>query len=168
MLEDAKNRHLAVIGFNHAPFTKSNAERIESKRWNSWLNFITGAPSKKINFDSLSLAEEAVSIVENFITNGGIFICWLTGHTHTDNILTHKISKHQFMFNSTTARFDRHTDGVSAGSTKTPIYDSFNYIGVDLRSNMLKIWRIGWNQDSAMQIRTQLCYDYKNMILITE
>lgn len=159
---------MSVIIMNHCPFMKDKATRVQSNKINSWMDYTKGCFSKGVKFDALSLSNEAVSVVDNYIKNGGSFICWLTGHTHIDAVLTHSDSNKQLMININSAKYSNKEDGVPAESIAEPNYDSFDYIGVDLKSAQIKVLRMGYAEDSSMRVRRSWCYDYANSVLISE
>ena len=159
---------MSVIIVNHAPFNPIQARRIESDKLNSWFDYTKQCVNKGLAFDKLSLDETAVSTVADYIANGGSFICWLTGHKHVDSVLTHALHENQMMINISTANYNKHYDGVNAADISDPSYDSFDYLGVDLKSGMLKVVRMGWDEDSSMRTRRNWCYDYVNNKLFSE
>ncbi len=161
---------MSVIIVNHCPFTPSVADRVPSNRLNSWFDYTKGDKgfNKNIIYDGLALSDGVDVAVNDYIAKGGSFICYLTGHTHADNILTHKIYNSQFMINITTANGLRHTDSAAATSKYDPNYDCFDHIGIDLRSGMIKVLRVGLAQDSAMRTRRSWCYDFVNQVLLSE
>lgn len=162
---------MSVIIVNHCPFTPSVAERINSNKLNSWYDYVNGDVGLNKGmpmYDGLALSNGIDALVNTYINNGGSFICYLTGHTHVDNVLTHKTYSGQLMINIATANGNRHTDSAAATSKYDPNYDCFDHIGVDLRSGMIKVLRVGLAQDSAMRTRRRWCYDYVNQVLLSE
>ena len=161
-LNDALNNKKAVIVVNHAPINPFNSEEIKSN-WTSWRSW-TGL---KVN-DYQSLNNNAVNAVDDYISNGGSFVCWLTGHTHTDFLLKSKNSKNtQLCFTTSCAR-NGVSDGMQPSDTTNRYYDLFNMIGVDLENNILKVYRIGYNTNSALQEHNTFSWDYKNGVLLGE
>lgn len=159
---------MSVIIMNHMPFKADKAVRIESNKLHSWDDYRKDVFAKGLLSDRMFVSEEAVAVVANYIENGGSFICWLTGHTHADSVLTHSDHPKQMMININSAKYSNHQDGVSATSSADVNYDSFDYLGVDLKSGMIKVLRIGWAEDSAMRVRRSWCYDYANGVLLSE
>lgn len=161
-LTDARTNGKAVICASHAPFKKSEAKRDENLNWNSWVDYRTNA-----NFDAIVLSDEATTAVDNFISNGGTFICWVSGHTHVDNILTDENHPNQIMLNMASSARYNHSDGQTFSDTASGYYDCINYCGVDLTHGLLKVHRIGWNMDASMKVRNNLCYDFKNHKIVS-
>lgn len=164
VLADAKTNNKSVICVNHAPFGKSTAKINEDLPLNSWRDYFT-TPT----IDPIQLAQGAVDAVHTFIQNGGEFICWLTGHVHQDMVMTEETYNDQFMINVATARYNYHVDGYSPSATMTfdGAFDCFDYIGVDTSNKMLKVWRVGFNEDASMRIRNRFAYDYSNRKLLS-
>lgn len=163
-LTDAKTNNKKVLCVNHAPYKKGNAVFDPESNLNSWYNY--NLPGS----DTIQLSEQAVSAVANFMADGGVFICWLTGHVHADYVMTHKDYPDQFMINIATAKFDAHFDGYVAESGKTYMnnYDCFDYIGIDLTNSIIKVLRVGYNQDSSMKIRNRFAYNYSTHKIISK
>ena len=159
---------MSVIAVSHAPFDAIDSEVISEKLC-SWRNYTKGnIRTMRVAYDGLMLDEQAVSAVNNYIENGGSFICWLTGHTHTDAIVKHNVFENQLMINIGSARYNYKADGANPDSPSDPNYDLFDYMGVDLKMGYIKVLRIGYAQDSSMRIRRSWCYDYVNQKLLSE
>lgn len=120
--------------------------------------------------DGHKIAEGALTAVDTFITNGGVFIAWITGHTHMDNVLTNTRYPGQFMFSTATAFQGAAVDGErpSFDTGKGVLYDCFNFMGVDTTNHFLKWWRIGYGVDGGMKKRSVFCYDYANRTIVTD
>lgn len=156
-LEDAHTNNKSVICVNHSPFKKADAVIDYDSSLNTWVTYNSDV------FDGIHLAPEAIAAVDDFIEGGGVFICWLTGHTHVDYIMTETAAPGQLMVSIASAKYSNHFDGYSPAS-KTAIsernYDCFDLIGVDLTNKILKVLRIGYNQDASMKVRNRYSYNY--------
>jgi len=163
VLADAITNSKSVLVVSHSPFNKYDTHivRPNTLNWNSWVPFsIT---------DAQYTDYKAFDAVDEFIDNGGEFICWLTGHTHFDSIMTNTSYPGQLMISIATARASLHNiDGVSSAyvTTDSGIYDCFDVIGVDTTNKLLKICRIGYNIDSGMKERNIFCYNYEAMDIV--
>ena len=159
VLADAITNGKSVVCVNHAPYMKSKADIDASLPLNSWRNYTNNSI-----FDGICLAQEAVDAVHAYIANGGKFVCWLTGHTHQDMVMTEKDYADQFLISIASAKYIYHTDGFSpeANDLSATSYDCFDYIGIDTTNSILKVWRIGFNEDASMRIRNRFAYDYAN------
>lgn len=163
VLADARTNNKSVICVNHTPFSKTdvNVVRDENSGWNSWKPFSS--------YDGSSIPTTALDKVQAFITAGGTFICWLTGHTHFDNLLTNTSYSGQLMFSIATAKNSNHSvDGAVITDTKYGMYDCFNYFGIDTTNHFIKVWRVGYNIDGGMKERNVLCYNYQTQKIVFE
>lgn len=163
VLSDAKTNSKHVLIVNHAPFQKTIAVRDERLHWNSYIDYTTLS-----TYDGLRTTPDAVQIVKNFIDSGGMFVGWLTGHLHFDNVITATGFDKQIMFNIATANNAIHNDGVSYTDVTSQYYDCFNHIAVDTAKGLVKMIRVGWNTDYSIKTREELCYDYINGKLLTD
>lgn len=163
VLVDALQNNKQVICVSHAPFSKDIVVRDNTSNWNSCFDYSTSE-----EYDGIHTNNEAVDIVQAYIDNGGIFICWLSGHTHSDELLTATGYEGQLMIGISSARYSFHDDGeVCEDKTKSQFY-CFDYLGIDLDEGLLKIVRFGWNQDISQKKRKVLCYDYINKQIIIQ
>lgn len=165
VLDDAiaNSKHVLIV--NHAPFQKTIAVRDERLHWNSYVDYTTLSASA---YDGVHTMPDAVQLVKNFIDGGGMFVGWLTGHLHFDNVITATGFDKQIMFNVATANNAIHPDGVSYTNTDSQYYDCFNHIAVDTAKGLVKMIRVGWNTDYSIKTREELCYDYVNGKLLTD
>lgn len=97
--------------------------------------------------------------VDNFITGGGDFICWLGGHTHCDYICYNPSYVNQLFVTITCASCnDAYGDQARIDDTKSQ--DAFNIIAFDTYSKLIKILRVGANTDSYYRGRNLLTINY--------
>lgn len=155
VLADAKTNSKHVIVCNHSPFPKNIALRDEKSDWNSWIDYRTYSGS-----DGIVMKTEALDMIKAFVNGGGKLICLLTGHEHVDSILTATGYEGQFMFNTASAKYANHPDGLFYSSEDSKYYDCFNYCTVDTTHTILKVWRVGWCMDSSMKKRELFSYNY--------
>ena len=102
--------------------------------------------------------------VEEFITNGGKFVCWMCAHQHDDQfglcgtkqIPVIQIASENILRNENTARF---FDSLSE--------HNFNFITFDTAKKLVKVTKYGCNLDSYMRVRNAMCFDYENKTLIS-
>lgn len=102
------------------------------------------------------------AIVQNFINNGGKFICYICGHTHRDivsysldyptqiSIAVDAASRKQCNEWSDCMRYD---DQISR--------DLFNVIQFDTSVHCIKMIRCGCNYDNRVREKNTLCIDYQ-------
>lgn len=111
--------------------------------------------------DSDYLNSSFVDKVKTFITSGGEFICWLSGHTHDDDFGRLETDPKQVDSNISTAS-DHNRSGDHIAKTGLRSQDCFNIMGFDTVDKVIKIMRVGRNYDRYMQCKDTMCYDYKN------
>lgn len=164
VLADAKANTKSVVCVTHAPYMKSKAVIDENLPINSWRNYTNNSL-----FDGICVAQEAVDAVHAFVEGGGEFVCWLTGHTHQDMVMTESDYGDQFLVTIASAKYMYHSDGYSPAETELNAtgFDCFDYIGIDTTNKMVKVWRIGYNEDASLRIRNRWAYDYANHKVIS-
>lgn len=156
VLDDARTHSKKVICVSHCPSDLRTAQRVNSS-FTSIRDYTWG------EYDAILTPSSAFDIVDSFIDNGGTFICWLTGHTHYDQLLTPARYNNQLQIDIASARYDYHNDGYKVtdiSDVSNPVYDCCNYIGIDVTHKLIKVFRIGWDMDGGMKVRYALCYNY--------
>ena len=161
VLADAKSNSKHVLIVNHPPFQKTVAVRDIQNPWNSFLNYTTLS-----TYDGIYVTPDAVQIVQDFITAGGVFIGWLSGHLHFDNVITATGFDGQIMINIASAKYGNHPDGASYNDLDIKDYDCFNHIAVDTTRGLFKVMRVGWNTDYSLKTRNVFSYDYINKTIL--
>ena len=110
----------------------------------------------------------AVSLVDSFITAGGTFVAWLTGHTHYDLIGTVRDTVNpQVTISVSTAMYQGQAifDNI-ARVTGTPSMDLFNIVKVDPYNKRLSLFRVGSNFDSDGRHIGTVTVDYSSGELV--
>lgn len=152
-LEDARNKGIAVVIAKHYPTAELNLIECPFNTCDV-PDYIQTTPYQEI-----------VNTVKEFIDNGGEFICYISGHMHTDLFGLLAEDNRQLVISMDTSRpFDYNVDRASIEGTKTA--DLFNIISFDTTSKLIKLARIGVQYDRYMRKKDTLCYDYmtKNII----
>lgn len=158
VLADAKNNDYAVVLLTHSPFTK----KITSIGSTFWTMGGWDTGTSETESDSTIVAIR--NAIATFRASGGLFLCYLCGHIHSDQIGT------------------LDTDGIlqirienasgigvwceSDRTVNTKNYDCMNLIQIDRAYGLIKVVRVGVNVDPHMQNKNALCYDYVNRKLI--
>ena len=179
-LADAAAKGLSVIITTHGtPFLEDNTVEyfntpFDGKEW---------VAKSESNSTPLSV----VSAVSEFIDNGGEFICYLSGHVHTDKCGYFKtgtitttngttyINNHKqvFIIVGLASGYNMVYDYYSGQSeidiqkvkgTKT--LDLFNIESFDTETKTISILRIGCDIDRLLRSRRSMVIDYKNSELI--
>ena len=148
-LNDAKTNGFSVIVASHFEPAKHTSVPTPfcSREWGTQ--------------DSDYLNSSFVDKVKTFITSGGEFICWLSGHTHDDDFGRLETDPKQVDSNISTAS-DHNRSGDHIAKTGLRSQDCFNIMGFDTVDKVIKIMRVGRNYDRYMQCKDTMCYDYKN------
>lgn len=99
--------------------------------------------------------------VQAFITAGGEFVCWLTGHTHADLLCYNSNYPAQIFIEIDTAnpaKASPYSDTARAAGTATQ--DLFNVLGIDTVNKTVRIMRVGASENMFMQQKKMLCFNY--------
>lgn len=105
-----------------------------------------------------------VNAVQSFIDAGGEFVCWLAGHTHCDYFGTLANHPNQTQITITCAYHDQYDDGRVVD---TPTADSFNIVSFDTYSKLIKVLRVGNNEDRYLRPKNVLTWDYANKKIVS-
>lgn len=125
---------------------------------------IQGFETSFNSYDNYKLAAQnttngSTSIVDTFINKGGIFVCWLSGHLHTDfcGILTNH-PKQIYISIGAANMYAPAQDCARVAGTNTQ--DLFNIIGFDYHTKTIKVMRIGATRDRYLRNREVMCIEY--------
>ncbi len=100
-------------------------------------------------------------IVNDFITGGGKFICYLCGHTHKDCIGYSGIYPNQLSIivdAASRAQCNNWSDCMRYNDQISR--DLFNVVQFDTSNNLIKIIRCGCNYDNYVRLKNTLCINY--------
>lgn len=108
----------------------------------------------------------ATDAVDNFITAGGTFICWICGHMHYDQVAT--LVSHPNQIYIAVGSANRSTNWADMPRPyDTDQEDLYNIISIDPYYKLIKVTRIGAKYDDWNQHRGGFTIDYSNRQLIT-
>lgn len=119
--------------------------------------------------------DNIVTAIDNFVAQGGKFVCWLCGHTHVDFFGTILNHPNQLQINISCA-----SDGIGSNYPDLVLYcdqdrtvgtkgqDLFNIVSIDTTMGYLRLYRIGASIDINCRSRQSLVYDYLNQTLISQ
>ena len=167
LLTDANTNNLSVVCATHYPVPGSKT-KLDGNFFNEdrqtpteWGQNINGIENNNARYETV------INAVDSFISNGGEFVAWLTGHTHSDNFYEITVNgRKQLMLNFENAGcHDSHKDGSRVTGTKSQ--DSFNFITIDTRSKLIKIIRIGNNMNRFMKPKNYICYNYNTHTVVS-
>lgn len=110
----------------------------------------------------MNLNERIMESVDNFVANGGDFICHLCGHTHKDIVAYSETYPNQIFICGTTSSSNslqqQFADIVYTPESK--FADAFNVVTFDTNRHIMKIVRIGADVDMFMRKRDMMTINY--------
>lgn len=108
--------------------------------------------------------------VQTFINNGGMFVCWLTGHSHHDNFGYMTAYPDQLVFAHTVSGVVNETNSTTTAATilYTKSAAAYTIVSVDTQYHILTLWRLGRQHDQWLRQQRILVYDYANKEIIGE
>lgn len=154
ILSSAKTAGYGVICTSHYYATQlidANHQYLET-------NFNQG---HSMTNDNLSAA---AVIVQSFIDNGGEFICWLCGHEHRDNtFLSATYPKQLILGVEMATHYTTQIGQPSVHIDKTKSQDCFNLISFNTKEKLIRVYRVGNDNDLYMRKKTSMCINYKTL-----
>lgn len=168
VLNDAKTNSLHVVIAEHFPPTETSD--------GDYTLFETGFSSLMTGMEmwyGLSYVgyndgtrHTATNLVDEFISAGGMFVCWLCGHLHYGQVGTLDSHPNQiFIAVETANRSAVWKDVPREWNDKSE--DLFNVVSIDTVNQIIKVCRIGAEWDDHMRHRGAMCIDYANRKLIS-
>ena len=151
VLNDAKTNSMHVIIASHF-LPCSYRDLVDAP--DSGFNSLDDTPT-----DNMYLNSEAYAAVQTFIENGGIFVCWMAGHVHTDYMgFVPNTNKKQFAYAVNDSLWQSSGNGDRTSGTKARW--AADLIGIDVTSRELKFVRIGMDLDRNLRKIDTLVYSY--------
>ena len=155
ILSDSITNSKQIIVAVHAPFASSYCTMVDSV-WNTgWLSR-----------DSTVTNIEAMESVQSFINNGGVFIAWLQGHVHGDEIVTLDNGRQLAICNNSFS--NRGTKVPKISDTNAYNYNSYTVVAVDASLHYLKLYRIGANVSVSGRKHNGFVWDYDNRTVVAD
>ena len=134
--------------------------------FNSIVRLISPVADPEVGEQIERLQESAFDVVDNFINDGGEFVCWLSGHQHDDFIGVVKDHTQQIqIIISCGLQSNKYSDCARTSKTKTQ--DLFNVFTVDGNAKLIKLIRVGSTMDKFMRKRETLCINYNTKEIIS-
>lgn len=165
-LAGAKTLGYSVIVAAHFLVTASAS--IYDNDWSNNLARETGTDSMSYDWNGCDI----VGCVTDFIANGGKFICYMIGHTHTDIVSCVTGHPEQLIINVACASDDRSHE-TPLTTNDLPRYDNsrtqdcFNVITFDATNSIIKCVRVGANVNMYQLPRTAFSYNYATQEFIS-
>lgn len=158
-LSDANSLGYAVIIASH--FIVTSSASIYDNNWSNNLARETGTDEMSYDWNGCDI----VGCVTDFISDGGNFICYMIGHTHTNIVSYVTGHQDQLIINVACASDDRSHE-TQLTTNDLPRYensrtqDCFNVITFDAENSILKCVRVGSNINMYQQPRTAFAYNW--------
>jgi hypothetical protein len=144
-------RHIPV--FKGADYAEKHTDR------NGFLTGFNSLDDYKIQ-GSAYTNDADMDIVDTFINNGGVFICWLYGHLHFDycgKTLTHPNQIYIGLMSSSSSEYM----GKDGGQYPLGYSEcAYNVYSIDTYTKKLRVMRIGNNMDRYLRYKNTMCIDY--------
>ena len=161
VLSDAIIKNYAVIVASHYLRTPSSTATIYDNSWSNNRARLTHEDTMTYDWAGCDI----IDCVTNFINNGGIFVCYLIGHTHTDILAYPTNHPEQLIIHAPCASWDRgHETTLTTNDLprfeNTKTQDAFNIITVDATNKILKVVRVGSDTTMYMERRQAFSYNF--------
>ena len=144
VLADAKTNGLHVIALTHCAFPWANMQTVDCS-W-SKAGMLNGYSSQAVLSDPSRTNIQAAQAVKNFVDAGGMFICWLTGHQHGDDV--HILPDYGNQFVITLGSFAQRASMLQKSDIVTDYnYNCLTYITIDTFLKVIKFMRVGADID---------------------
>lgn len=115
-----------------------------------------------------NLSDDYADAVDDFMTGGGYFVCWIHGHTHHKMFAQLQTHLNQLDVSVENAGIpDFAWTYVKARIDGTKSEDCFNIIGIDTDSKILRIMAVGATYDRFMRHTDTIAYNYYTHTILT-
>lgn len=163
-LDQAREKGYAVVGVTHYP-SSSGLIPIESG-FTSFNREIPASDTTRVQYESMS--EAAFNSVDQFVNAGGQFVCWLSGHTHSDYM--GMVKGHETQLQVILDKSGDMDTYMREDRTKgTRNQDAFNLTTINPSRGLLTIYRIGCRRGADMRSKELFVYDYiHNRVVLSE
>ena len=115
-----------------------------------------------------NLSDDYASAVDDFINDGGFFICWIHGHTHHKMFAQLQTHPNQLDVSVENAGIpDFAWTYVKARIDDTKSEDCFNVLAVDTDSKILRLMAVGATYDRFMRHVDGISYNYETHTVLS-
>lgn len=115
-----------------------------------------------------NLSDDYASAVDDFINDGGYFVCWIHGHTHHKMFAQLQTHPNQLDVSVENAGIpDFAWTYVKARINGTKSEDCFNVLAIDTDSKILRIMAVGATYDRFMRHTDTIAYNYDTHTILT-
>ena len=148
-----------VIASHYSPQSGGGTTAVIDPRTNQATSFnVLYNASTPHTPDVATSLDAYLTLLQEFITNGGNFAIWLAGHNHRD-YLYHDVNYPNILVMIIGRCFSRSNDD-NQNNLFTPLVA--NVVSVNTEDKIIKIKRVGRHRDDYMRSINTLCYDYGN------
>ena len=155
VLADSATNNKHVVIACHAPFSADLCTMVDTA-WN------TGFLSR----DSTIMSAEALTCVQNFKSSGGVFVAWLQGHVHGDEVVTLESGSQLAICNNSFS--NRGTKVYKTSDETNYNYNSCNVVAIDASNNLIKLYRVGANIAVTGKKHNGFVWNYASNSLVAE
>ena len=163
-LNEAKNKSYHVIVASHFPPDISVG--------NKEANFDCWYSSQQWEKESYGLLNQKVSdLINEFQDNGGVFICYIGGHTHGDLFRPLKRYPNQLMVvvaNASCYENVNNAESFYSRSVKDGSDELFNLLNIDTANKVISVARIGCQFDRYARHMGTISFDYASHKVISQ
>lgn len=156
VLEGAKLLGYSVVGVTHYP-PQSGLTPIDCT--------FASIDNEVAPENAERMADDAYVVVDDFINNGGEFICWLSAHMHCDHIGV--VNNHERQICICVNCVFPASEGDEERTRGTKTQDCFNVIAFDRTSKIINIVRVGASVDRYLRSKKTLCINYLTKDIIS-
>lgn len=105
--------------------------------------FYNGISHSELRNQTQAFENALLAKIDSFISNGGLFACWLTGHSHTDDIGYYNGTHKQVFINLTSLRWlSYQNSGTYTHDDNYTDWVAFNIVQIT-KDNTIKVNRYG-------------------------
>lgn len=152
VLSDAITNSLSVVVAIHGPAKTE----VVTPMISGWMSYFGWSGS------SDTIPDDAISAIDSFIESDGKFICWLTGHTHRDQL--GYLAEHHNQLCVVIGTATINTTNAGYGDSYRRVYDEsqdlFNVIAFDAKEHQVRVVRVGATTNKHFQMRHTLVVSY--------
>ena len=164
ILKDASAKDLNVIIATHIPFIYDKIIKVDCGFTDIEHPLDPKSQEKYPSYKNINIFQVAV---DDFMKEGGSFVCWICGHCHSDEVFYNTEFPNQLQVVIDSAnRGQSPIDDDLVRSAGFKCMDLANAFIVDVSTNTIKIIRIGADRDKFLRDRSYFCYDYKNKKIV--
>lgn len=156
-LSDALANNLTVVCATHIAYQGLTSldcqfdSQVLTKYWDT---------HRSSNYDLVG--DDYPTAVDTFISNGGKFACWLTGHAHFGIFAKLTAHQSQIVVDTPNAGIAYAQSSEADRVVGTKSQDCYNIVAIDAYSSLVKIMRVGCDYTRWGKHPDMVCWDFAN------